>query len=67
MSKGDEFIVRVPFLDVYSFKQMRNVVKSGLILNIPKATQCGLLSAHILTYQQLHVILIAFQLTFVYY
>ena len=36
---------------------MWNVVKSGLILKIPRATQCGLLSAHILTYQQLHVIL----------
>ena len=44
---------------------MWNVVKSGLILKIPRAIQCGLLSAHILTYQQLHVILIAFQLTFV--
>jgi hypothetical protein len=51
--------------DIYSFKQMRNVVKSGLILKIPRATQCGFLSAHILTYQQLHVILIAFQLSFV--
>ena len=42
---------------------MWNVVKSGLIkliLKIPRATQCGLLSAHILTYQQLHVILLAF-------
>jgi hypothetical protein len=69
-SQDDEFIYSVHFLDIYSLiKNKRRMLLNQTYCNkIPRATQCGLLSGHILSIDvpAITVHVIVCQLTFVY-